>query len=101
MEFHIGHGDMIRLLRSCGFEVKDLIEIRPCQVPPTRHGLPPSNGRGNGPARKSGKPGDHTALDCCREQRQPEVWPNALTIPPGEVPPLGWLATGGVPAIAA
>ncbi len=29
VEFHLGHGDMIRLLRRCGFEVEDLIEIRP------------------------------------------------------------------------
>ncbi len=29
MEFHLGHGDMIRLLRGCGFEIEDLHEIRP------------------------------------------------------------------------
>jgi SAM-dependent methyltransferase len=29
VEFHLGHGDMIRLLRRCGFEVEDLIEIQP------------------------------------------------------------------------
>ncbi len=29
VEFHLGHGDMIRLLRRCGFDVEDLIEIRP------------------------------------------------------------------------
>ena len=28
IEFHLGYGDMIRLLRSSGFEVEDLIEIR-------------------------------------------------------------------------
>jgi SAM-dependent methyltransferase len=28
IEFHLGHGEMIRLLRSCGFEVEDLIEIQ-------------------------------------------------------------------------
>lgn len=28
VEFHLGYGDMIRLLRSAGFEVLDLIEIR-------------------------------------------------------------------------
>jgi SAM-dependent methyltransferase len=28
IEFHLGYGDMIRLLRSNGFEVEDLIEIR-------------------------------------------------------------------------
>ena len=29
VEFHLGHGEMIRLLRRCGFDVEDLIEIRP------------------------------------------------------------------------
>jgi SAM-dependent methyltransferase len=29
VEFHLGHGDMIRLLRESGFEVEDLIEVRP------------------------------------------------------------------------
>jgi SAM-dependent methyltransferase len=29
VEFHLGHGDMIRLLRRSGFDVEDLIEIRP------------------------------------------------------------------------
>ncbi|HEV7200571.1 MAG TPA: methyltransferase domain-containing protein [Candidatus Limnocylindria bacterium] len=29
VEFHISHGDMIRLLRDSGFEVLDLVEIRP------------------------------------------------------------------------
>jgi SAM-dependent methyltransferase len=29
IEFHLGHGDWIRLLRSSGFEVEDLIEVRP------------------------------------------------------------------------
>jgi SAM-dependent methyltransferase len=28
VEFHLGHGDMIRLLRSCGFEIEDLIELQ-------------------------------------------------------------------------
>jgi SAM-dependent methyltransferase len=29
VEFHLGYGDMIRLLRASGFEVEDLIEVRP------------------------------------------------------------------------
>jgi SAM-dependent methyltransferase len=29
VEFHLSHGDWIRLLRSSGFEVTDLVEIRP------------------------------------------------------------------------
>ena len=28
VEFHLGYGDMIRLLRRCGFEVEDMIEVR-------------------------------------------------------------------------
>ena len=39
VEFHIGHGDMIRLLRGCGFEVEDLIELRPLPDATTRHPL--------------------------------------------------------------
>jgi hypothetical protein len=27
VEFHLGHGDWLRLLRGCGFEVEDLIEV--------------------------------------------------------------------------
>ena len=30
VEFHLNHGDWIRLLRSSGFEVEDLVELRPC-----------------------------------------------------------------------
>ena len=29
VEFHLSHGDMIRLLRASGFEVVDLVELRP------------------------------------------------------------------------
>ena len=29
VEFHISHGDRIRLLRTCGFEVENLIELQP------------------------------------------------------------------------
>ena len=29
VEFHLGHGDWIRLLRANAFEVEDLIELRP------------------------------------------------------------------------
>ena len=37
VEFHLGHGDMIRLLRGCGFEVEDLIEVQPPPGATTRH----------------------------------------------------------------
>jgi SAM-dependent methyltransferase len=29
VEFHLSHGDMIRLLRRCGLDVEDLLELRP------------------------------------------------------------------------
>ena len=29
VEFHLSHGDWIRLLRQSGFEIEDLIEVRP------------------------------------------------------------------------
>ena len=37
VEFHLGHGDMIRLLRGCGLEVEDLIELRPEPEAETRY----------------------------------------------------------------
>jgi SAM-dependent methyltransferase len=37
VEFHLGHGDMIRLLRRCGLEICDLIEIQPPPGSTTRH----------------------------------------------------------------
>jgi SAM-dependent methyltransferase len=39
VEFHLGHGDMIRLLRRCGFEVEDLIELRPAPDATAQHTL--------------------------------------------------------------
>ena len=37
VEFHLGYGDWIRLLRSNGFEVEDLIEIRPPEDATSRY----------------------------------------------------------------
>jgi SAM-dependent methyltransferase len=37
IEFHLGHGDWVRLLRANGFEVEDLIEIRPPEGATTRY----------------------------------------------------------------
>jgi hypothetical protein len=37
VEFHIGHGDMIRLLRRCGFGICDLIEVQPPLSSTTSH----------------------------------------------------------------
>ncbi|MBV9095641.1 MAG: class I SAM-dependent methyltransferase [Streptosporangiaceae bacterium] len=39
VEFHLCHGDMIRLLRGCGFQVEDLLELRPGPGATTRHPL--------------------------------------------------------------
>ncbi|HEY8674480.1 MAG TPA: class I SAM-dependent methyltransferase [Candidatus Dormibacteraeota bacterium] len=36
VEFHLGYGDWIRLLRSSGFEVEDLVELRPAETSTTR-----------------------------------------------------------------
>lgn len=37
VEFHLGYGDWIRLLRRYGFEVEDLIEVRPPKGSRTRY----------------------------------------------------------------
>ena len=37
VEFHLMHGDWIRLLRANGFEIEDLVEIRPAEGAITRH----------------------------------------------------------------
>jgi SAM-dependent methyltransferase len=39
IEFHLGYGDWIRLLRANGFEVEDMIEVRPPEGSTTRHPL--------------------------------------------------------------
>jgi SAM-dependent methyltransferase len=37
VEFHIGHGDWIRLLRANDFEIEDLVELRPPEGAVTRY----------------------------------------------------------------
>jgi len=37
IEFHLAHGDWVRLLRGAGFEIEDLIEIQPPEGATTRH----------------------------------------------------------------
>jgi SAM-dependent methyltransferase len=37
VEFHLSHGDWIRHLRRSGFEVEDLVEVRPAEDATTRH----------------------------------------------------------------
>lgn len=39
IEFHLGYGDWIRLLRANSFEVEDMIEVRPPEGSTTRHPL--------------------------------------------------------------
>ena len=37
VEFHLSHGDWIRLLRRSGFEIEDLVEVRPPDTATTRY----------------------------------------------------------------
>jgi SAM-dependent methyltransferase len=37
VEFHLGHGDWVRLLRANGFEIEDLVELRPAEGAVTRY----------------------------------------------------------------
>jgi hypothetical protein len=39
VEFHLGYGDWIRLLRANGFEVLDLVELRPPAGASTSYGF--------------------------------------------------------------
>lgn len=39
IEFHLGHGELLRLLRGSGFEIEDLVEVRPPLGSTTRHPL--------------------------------------------------------------
>jgi SAM-dependent methyltransferase len=41
VEFHLGYGDMIRLLRGSGFEVEDMVEVRPSPDATTTHPFAP------------------------------------------------------------
>jgi ubiquinone/menaquinone biosynthesis C-methylase UbiE len=41
VEFHLGYGDMIRLLRGSGFEVEDMVEVRPPPDATTTHAFAP------------------------------------------------------------
>jgi SAM-dependent methyltransferase len=54
VEFHIGYGDWIRLFRSCGFVVEDLIELRPADDASTSY--------------------DFVTLDWARQWPSEEVW---------------------------
>ena len=62
VEFHVGHGDMIRLLRGCGLQLKTSSSSGPNRAPPPGTRSSPSNGRGNGRAKKSGRPANRHEL---------------------------------------
>src|SRR6516165_4146784 len=55
VEFHLSHGDWIRLLRRSGFEVEDLIELRPAGGAISRYPSSLSSGPVSGRAKRSGK----------------------------------------------
>jgi len=54
VEFHLSHGDWIRLLRASGFEIEDLVEVRPDDNATTRY--------------------DHVTLEWARRWPCEEVW---------------------------
>ena len=54
VEFHISHGAMIALLRESGFDVEQLIEVRPPADAESGYDLVELNGPGAGLARRSG-----------------------------------------------
>jgi len=54
VEFHLNHGDWIRLLRGSGFDIEDLIELRPSSTATTRY--------------------PHVTLDWARRWPSEEVW---------------------------
>jgi SAM-dependent methyltransferase len=56
IEFHLGHGDWVRLLRANGFEILDLIEIRA-----------PASG-------KTHEFYDHVQVEWAREWPSEEIW---------------------------
>jgi hypothetical protein len=55
VEFHLGHGDMIRLLRRCGLQVEDLLELRPLPGASASHPIATVEWARNGPAKKCGR----------------------------------------------
>ncbi len=61
VDFHLGHGDMIRLLRASGFEVEDMIEIfAPDDAADSAFAYAQRTGPGSGRSRRSGR---HAASD--------------------------------------
>ncbi|HYA00114.1 MAG TPA: class I SAM-dependent methyltransferase [Candidatus Binatia bacterium] len=59
VEFHLNHGEMVRLLRGSGFTVEDLIEVRPGEAAASRYSF--------------------VTLDWSRRWPSEEVWKARLT----------------------
>jgi hypothetical protein len=55
VEFHLSHGDWIRLLRRSGFEVEDLIEVRPAVGAASRYPFVTVEWARNWPAKRCGR----------------------------------------------
>ena len=55
VEFHISPGEWIRLLRRCGFEIEDLVELYAPETATGRRSESRPSGRGSGPAKRSGR----------------------------------------------
>jgi SAM-dependent methyltransferase len=53
IEFHLGHGDMVRLLRTSGFEVEDLLELYPAPGSTSRYTFVDADWAGRWPAEEA------------------------------------------------
>jgi hypothetical protein len=57
VEFHLSHGDWVRVLRRSRFEIEDLIEVQAPEGGRRAIHMSPCSGRGSGRRRRSGRPG--------------------------------------------
>jgi SAM-dependent methyltransferase len=67
VEFHLGYGDMIRLLRASGFEIEDLLEVRPAADAETRF--------------------PYVTLELARRWPSEEIWKARKRVQPGSASP--------------
>ena len=70
VEFHLSHGEMIRLLRATGFEILDLIEIRAPEGPEETRFEISREWAPNGRRRKSGGCGNPADQSSCRSSQR-------------------------------
>ena len=56
VEFHLSHGDWLRLLRRSGFDIEGRSKSRP-EAGTTRYPYVAASGRASGRRRRSGRPG--------------------------------------------